>query len=477
MSEQFKLSDYQRYMQSFIRKIKSLFSKSEVVDASNQTLQILTRDDHHISRKQLSKASLDVLYGLKRGGYEGYLVGGAVRDLMLGIEPKDFDVVTNAEPDEVKKVFRNKCRLIGRRFRLAHVYFGREIIEVATFRGEGEGTSKRQADETGRLIRDNVYGTIEEDIWRRDFTLNSLYYRISDFSILDYAGGLQDIEKGLIRLIGDPETRYREDPVRMIRAVRFAAKLGFKIEENTEKPIFEFAPLLRDVSHARMFEEVLKLFHSGVAIQVFEKLRHYGLFAHLFPMTEESLSVEHDNFPSMLVIEALRSTDSRIRSNKSVNPAFLFAALLWEPMQKRREQFIEQGFTAQDAFFAAAHDVMEQQNARTNIPKRLMSTVRDIWNLQFRLTLTKPKQIQAVIEHPKFRAGYDFLGVRVAAGEVELKDLFDWWTEYQEMNPVERVAHVNKVERPAADRRPKNSRNRKNRNFYRKRNQRSKDDS
>ena len=465
-------------MQKLIRKITSFFNRPDELDERHgfepyDEPYIFTRDDHDISRRQISKAALDVLYGLKRAGYEAYLVGGAVRDLMLGIEPKDFDIVTNAEPDQIKKVFKQRCRLIGRRFRLAHVHFGRDIIEVATFRGEGENQSKRMTDDSGRLLRDNVYGTMDEDVWRRDFTINSLYYDIRDFSVVDYVEGVDDLEDGLIRLIGDPETRYREDPVRMIRAVRFAAKLGFKIESETEKPIFELAPLLLDVSHARMFEEVLKLFHSGVAIQVFEKLRHYGLFEHLFPMTEQTLSVENEqnHFPSMVVIEALKSTDSRIRTGKSVNPAFLFAAMLWEPMTQRRQQLLDDGFVPQDAFFAACGDVLEQQNARTMIPKRLMATVRDIWNLQYRLTLRKPKQVQALIEHPRFRAAYDFLGVRVAAGEVELKELFDWWTEYQEMNPVDRVAFTSDLKRSGDERSRRKPR--KNRNFYRKRSQKS----
>ena len=294
-------------MQRIIRKISAFFSRTKLLPESasrgKNSPVIVKRQKHGISRKQIDKSALDVLYGLKRGGYEGYLVGGCVRDLLLGLEPKDFDVVTDAEPDQVKNVFKQRCRLIGRRFRLAHVRFGRMMIEVATFRGQGDGDGRkdrfgrkgklsgpaREVDDAGRVLRDNVYGTIEEDVWRRDFTVNALYYDIRTFSITDYAGGLEDIKKGQLRLIGDPKTRYREDPVRMIRAIRFAAKLGFKIEKHTEKPITTLAPLLNDVSNARMFEEVLKLFHSGVAIEVFEKLRHYGLFEHLFPLTEQIL--------------------------------------------------------------------------------------------------------------------------------------------------------------------------------------------
>jgi len=471
-------------MQRIIRKISAFFSRTKLLpepaSRGNNSPVIVKRQKHGISRKRIGKSSLDVLYGLKRGGYEGYLVGGCVRDLLLGLEPKDFDVVTDAEPDQVKSVFKQRCRLIGRRFRLAHVRFGRMMIEVATFRGQGDGDGRkdrfgrkgklsgpaREVDDAGRLLRDNVYGTIEEDVWRRDFTVNALYYDIRTFSITDYAGGLEDIKKGQLRLIGDPKTRYREDPVRMIRAIRFAAKLGFKIEKRTEKPIISLAPLLNDVSNARMFEEVLKLFHSGVAIEVFEKLRHYGLFEHLFPLAEEILSKEKDGFPRMLVIEALKSTDSRIQEGKSVNPAFLFAAMLWEPMLQRKQDFLDEGFAHQDAFYAACNDVIEQQIKRTAIPKRFTAQMRDIWNLQHRLPKRHGDRAQKIVEHPRFRAAYDFLGVRAAAGETEVQSIFDWWTAYQEKDAVEQVAFANSVAKPERKKRV-----RRNRNFYRKRSQ------
>lgn len=469
-------------MQRIIRKISAFFSRSSDIPSANSAVTpvVVNRKKHGISRKQLDKSALDVLYGLKRAGYDGYLVGGCVRDLLLGLEPKDFDVVTNAEPDQIKSVFRQRCRLIGRRFRLAHVRFGRMVIEVATFRGQGDGNGRkdkfgrngkssgpaRQVDDSGRLLRDNVYGSIDEDVWRRDFTVNALYYDIKTFSITDYAGGLKDIKKGQIRLIGDPVTRYKEDPVRLIRAIRFAAKLGFKIEKKTEKPIKKLAPTLLDVSNARMFEEVLKLFHSGQAVEVFEKLRHYHLFEHLFPLTEQILAEEKDGFPRMLVIEALKSTDNRIQNGKSVNPAFLFAAMLWEPMLERKQYFMDEGFAHQDAFYAAANDVLDQQVQRTAIPKRFTAQIRDIWNLQYRLPKRHGDRAQKLREHPRFRAAYDFLGVRAAAGEDDIAKVFDWWTEYQEKSPVEQVAFANEVEQPRRKRRQ-----RRNRNFYRKRSQ------
>ncbi len=466
-------------MQRLIHKIKTFFSASDSDSAfqSPSELKIIERKQHGISRKQIDKEALDVLYGLKRAGYDAYLVGGGVRDILLGLEPKDFDVVTNAEPEQVKGVFKSRCRLIGRRFRLAHVYFGRNAIEVATFRGAGEGhqsgnrkqvNNTRAVDDSGRLVRDNVYGTIDEDVWRRDFTVNSLYYDIHNFSVVDYTGGMEDLRKGQLRLIGDPETRYREDPVRMIRAVRFAAKLGFEIEPRTKAPIYELGHLLKDVSHARMFEEVLKLFHSGVAVEVFEKLRHFGLFTFLFPQTHHLLSQESEGFPRMLVIEALKSTDARIQSGKGVNPSFLFAAMLWEPMLQRMEQHLAEGFARQDAMFAAASDVIDQQIYSTSIPKRFISQIKEIWSLQFRLLNRHGNRPQRLSEHPRFRAAYDFMGIRAAAGdESDLKEVFDWWTEYQKLDSVDQVAFANNVEKPKSRRR----RPRRNRNPYRKRSQ------
>jgi len=477
-------------MQRIIRKITSLFSKRKssrpISYEDGLSPVVLRREEHNISRQDIDKPALDVLYGLKRAGYEAYLVGGCVRDLLLGLEPKDFDVVTNAEPEEIKAVFKRNCQLIGRRFRLAHVRYGRTVIEVATFRGQGNGQNRqdyfgrngkqsgkaREVDDTGRLVRDNVYGTIEEDVWRRDFTVNALYYNIRDFSIIDYTGGLDDIDFGELRLIGDPETRYREDPVRMIRAIRFAAKLGFKIEKQTEKPIMELAYLFEEVSNARLFEEVLKLFHSGVAIQVFEKLRHFGLFSHLFPLTDKMLENESEGFPRMLVIEALKSTDQRIRAGKTVNPSFLFSAMLWEPMQQRKQIHLNDGLPPQDAFHAAANDVIEQQIKRTAIPKRFTAQMRDIWNLQHRLPNRHGSKAQKLQEHPRFRAAYDFLGIRVEAGETDLADLFDWWTEYQEKDLVDQVAFANELTKP--EKSPRRRRN--NRNFYRKRSQKGSSD-
>ena len=361
-----------------------------------------------------------------------------MRDLLLGREPKDFDVATDATPEDVKQVFRN-CRLIGRRFRLAHVHFGREIIEVATFRGMHETTSDqaKQDSENGMLLRDNVYGTIEEDALRRDFTINALYYNIGDFSVVDYADGLKDLQAGVLRLLGDPEQRYREDPVRMLRAVRFAAKLGFTINPACEKPLFESGDLLDGVPSARLFDEVLKLFLGGTALHAFEKLRHFDLFRHLFPETDESLSHEEQGFPITFVIRGLKNTDARVRADKPVTPAFLFAVFLWEPVRQRVQQLGAKGESRHDAMVEAGREVIGRQVSRVSIPKRFTLQMREIWNMQHRLEQRGKRAIR-LLEHPRFRAAYDFLLLRAESGETDLA-LAQWWTEIQEVSEEKRI--------------------------------------
>ena len=372
-----------------------------------------------------------MLYKLKDSGYQAHLVGGGVRDLLLGREPKDFDVATDATPEQVKEVFRN-CRLIGRRFRLAHVHFGREIIEVATFRAAHFQVEPDHQSDEGMILRDNVYGTIEEDALRRDFTINALYYNIQDFSVIDYAGGVADLDAGVLRLMGDAETRYREDPVRMLRAVRFAAKLGFLIERKTEAPIWEIADLLQGVPAARLFEEVLKLFMGGTAVASFEKLRHYDLFSQLFPDTEQALSEQEEEFPHTLVLQGLANTDERIRQGKPVTPAFLFAVLLWEPVRLRSNQLREEeGMAPYPAFQQAAGEVLDRQLQRVSLPKRFSVPMREIWALQSRFEHTKGKRPERFAGHPRFRAAYDFMLLRAQAGEAS-QELADWWTEFQQ---------------------------------------------
>lgn len=396
---------------------------------------IVPRSEHRISRADISENALKVLYRLKDGGYQAYLVGGGVRDLLLGRDPKDFDVATDATPEQVRKVFRN-CRLIGRRFRLAHVHFGREIVEVATFRGDGqdEDTNGEHHVHNGMIVRDNRYGTREEDALRRDFSVNGLYYNIADLSVIDYAGGLNDLRAGLLRLVGkDPEKRYREDPVRMLRAVRFACKLGFNIDPSCERPLFELGHLLRDVPPARLFEEVLKLLQTGLGLCAFKKLRHYRLFAQLFPATDELLDHEDHNFPITFVSRGLENTDRRIREEKPVTPAFLFAVLLWEPVRRRFAQLLTKDMTPNEAMLLAASDAFVRQRSLVAIPKRFALPMREIWSLQPRLERREGRRLYRLLAHPKFRAAYDFLLLRAEAGEVDLA-LTDWWTRFQVAN-------------------------------------------
>jgi len=402
---------------------------------------IVPRADHNISRTNISENALKVLYRLKNAGYEAYLVGGSVRDLLLGREPKDFDVATNASPEQVEQEFRN-CRLIGRRFRLAHVRFGDEIIEVATFRASSVADTDpdEEADlthdgGTGRILRDNIYGTVEEDAERRDFSVNALYYDIRDFSVRDYVDGLPDLRDGVLRLIGNPEVRYREDPVRMLRAVRFAVKLGFKMHPQTEAPIGRLADLLGHVPPARMFEEILKLFMYGFGEQAFEGLRHYGLFGQLFPRTEAALAIEEEGFPHTFIAKALASTDDRVHEDLPVTPAFLFAALLWEPVRQIARQLEAEGFHPSEALRRAADEVVDEQVKRVALPRRFSTPMIEIFQLQPRFTQRQGKRPQRLLTHPRFRAAYDFLVLRAQVGEVE-QELADWWTQLQAGDPI-----------------------------------------
>jgi poly(A) polymerase len=393
---------------------------------------VIPRSEHNISRANISGGALKVLYTLKKGGFEGYLVGGGVRDLLLGREPKDFDVVTDATPDEVKRLFRS-CRLIGRRFRLAHVRFGREIIEVATFRGVVEESDEEDhVSVNGRIMRDNVYGeTLEEDAWRRDFTVNCLYYDIRDFSVVDITGGMADLESGVLRVIGDPVKRFREDPVRMLRAMRFAGKLGFKLDPGTEGAIPECAPLLADIPPARLYDEALKLFLGGAALQTFERLNHHDLFRYLFPDTARRIAEDGDAPSTRLVAEALANTDKRIAEEKPVTPAFLFAAMLWGQVRWDASMHTGAGMTPLQAMEAAATDVLTRQAQTVALPRRFSLVAREIWALQPRLEQRRSKRAIHLLGRPRFRAAYDFLLLRAQAGE-ELQELADWWTKLQE---------------------------------------------
>jgi poly(A) polymerase len=387
-------------------------------------LRVIPRDAHPISRRNISPNALRVLYRLRDGGYEGYLVGGAVRDLLVGGHPKDFDVATNATPEEVKALFRN-CRLIGRRFRLAHVVYGREIIEVATFRANvDDGSGDRELHEGGRLLRDNVYGTIEDDAIRRDFTANALYYAIEDFSVRDYTGGFEDVQNHVMKLIGDPEQRYREDPVRMLRAVRLAAKLGFHIDDASAAPLPVLAPLLRESAPARLFEECLKLFLSGHAVESFLGLERHGLLAVLLPESATALKSNRSGALRRMLLEGLRGTDERVANDEPVSPAFLFALLLWPAYCRALMALQAQGMHAAEAQRRAADRVTVHQLTTLALPRRFSLPMQEIWLLQSRFG--QRKRVPRMLAHPRFRAAFDFLVLRQFASAEHAEEIAFW---------------------------------------------------
>ncbi|MBV6850665.1 polynucleotide adenylyltransferase PcnB [Xanthomonas euvesicatoria] len=401
------------------------------------TLRVIPRDQHTISRKDISPNALRVLYRLRESGFGAYLVGGAVRDLLVGGHPKDFDVATDATPEEVKALFRN-CRLIGRRFRLAHVVFGREIIEVATFRANvDDGSGDRELD-NGRLVRDNVYGTIEDDAIRRDFTCNALYYAIEDFSVRDYCGGFEDVQARLMKLIGDPELRYQEDPVRMLRAVRLAAKLNFDIEAITAEPIPRLAGLLSEAAPARLFEEILKLFLSGHGVASFEGLERYGLLGVLFPESAAALKSNRSGALRAMVLEGLRNTDARVANDEPVSPAFLFALLLWPAFCRTLMALQAQGVQPEDAQRRAADRVTLHQLERVALPRRFSLPMQEIWLLQTRFSSRQRKRVLRTLSHPRFRAAFDFLVLRQFASPDHAADV-EFWREAQKSSGQELV--------------------------------------
>ena len=414
-----------------------------------ENADIVTRDSHTISRKDISPNALKVLYRLLKAGYQAYIVGGGVRDLLLGKKPKDFDIATNAKPAEIKVLFNN-ARVIGRRFRIVHIRFGREIIEVTTFRADHHPISEitknltfkenRERDsvhsEEGMILRDNVYGNIDEDAKRRDFTVNALYYTTDGFRLLDFNHGLQDLKSKQIRIIGDPKERYKEDPVRMLRAIRFSAKLEFSIEENTKKPIDELAYLLDSISSARLFDETIKLMTGGHAVKTFAMLREFQLGTFLFSPTLEALS-EADNSSTKLVELALEKTDQRLNENKSVTPSFLFAALLWPVFKMHLAESKNLGLVPQLAFEKSAQFAINEQLGYTAIPRRFTLATKEIWQLQNKLANRSKKSIETVFCNSRFRAAYDFLLLREESGE-ELKGLGQWWTKFQESDESER---------------------------------------
>nr|WP_255518848.1 polynucleotide adenylyltransferase PcnB [Gilliamella sp. W8126] len=409
----------------------------------------ISRNEHNISRKNISENALKVLYRLNKQGYEAYLVGGCIRDLLLGKKPKDFDIATNATPEQIQKVFRN-CRLIGRRFRLAHIMFGKEIIEVATFRGDHDDQSEQanisKRSQSGMLLRDNVYGTIEQDAIRRDFTMNALYYNVKDFTIRDYCGGLKDLKNGVIRLIGDPQTRYREDPVRMLRTIRFAAKLNMKIDQASADPIKKLAPLLKNIPSARLFDESLKLLQSGHGYNTYILLKQYQLFEQLFPVVERLFVQNNNSNLEKIIAHVLKNTDYRIENKQRVNPAFLYAAFFWYPIIEQTQiNSIESGLQYYDSFSMAINDVLSEQCRIIAIPKRLTNVMSDIWRLQLRMKKREGKRAFAILEHPKFRAAYDLLEMRSSIEKGELLDLAKWWDEFQHVSTERKISMVKQL--------------------------------
>jgi poly(A) polymerase len=409
--------------------------------------QIIPRASHNVSRAEISDSALKVLYRLHNAGFQAFLVGGSVRDALLGLHPKDFDIATDAHPEEIKALFGN-CRLIGRRFRLAHVRFGREIIEVATFRAAAtlENDPDVAHDLEGRILRDNVYGKIEEDVWRRDFTCNALYYNIADFSIWDYVGGVEDIRKKRLVLIGDAGQRLREDPVRMLRAVRFAAKLGFHIDASVANAIADRRSLLRNVPPARLFDEFLKLFQAGHAARTFALLREHLLFEELFPETQEEL--DRDETFLRFVTTALESTDRRVTEGQSITPMFLLGVFLWAPVQRQAERLqTRENISDTLALGIAAQDIVALQQSRVSMPRRFTGPMREMLALQPRFAVTKGRRGLRFLEHRRFRAAYDLMMLRAEVGEVDRRTA-EFWTEVQTLNAEQRLASFDLAGKP-----------------------------
>ncbi|HVF34720.1 MAG TPA: polynucleotide adenylyltransferase PcnB [Candidatus Saccharimonadia bacterium] len=382
-------------------------------------------EEHGIERSRISFCATRTTDTLQEHNFTAFVVGGALRDLVLGWQPKDFDVATSATPEQVKQLFRN-CRLIGRRFRLAHVMFGGEVIEVATFRASDDDGSGARHMVDGRIVRDNVYGNIEEDAIRRDFTVNALYYTIEDFSVRDFVGGYDDIENRCLRLIGDPESRYREDPVRMLRAIRLAAKLDFTIEPRAYAAIRENAKLIADAAPARLFDELIKLFLSGHAVESFKGLLESGLLKEFLPQTARALVTHAKGSGGTLIDAALANTDERLANDKVVSPAFLLAALLWPAAHKRYEGLVADGLEPQAAWLRASDHVIREQVERMALPRRFTAPMQEIWSMQARFPQAQRKRAGRLMAHPRFRAAYDFFLLR-ALDEPELAEAAAWW--------------------------------------------------
>ena len=394
---------------------------------------VIPRQIHNIKKQHISPGALKTIITLKEKGFAAYVVGGAVRDLLFGLAPKDFDVATDATPEQVRAAFR-RAHIIGRRFRLVNVLHGNETVEVSTFRGPQSETQDSQQDAHGRILRDNVFGDQQQDAERRDFSINALFYDPITEEVVDYQGGFADLKARRLRIIGDAESRYREDPVRMLRAVRLAAKLGLEIEPATRTPIPKLAPLLQNVPASRLFEEMLKLLLSGHAVESVKALRANGLHHGLFPMLD--IIVEQPLGHNFIML-ALKNTDDRIRQDKLVSPGFLFAALLWHEVLAVWKNLENRGAHSMQALHQAMDQVIRTQAERLAIPKRFSAVMKEIWSMQPRFLSRSGKRPFRLLEHPRFRAAYDFLLLCCENAEVEA-ELGNWWTAFQNADHEQR---------------------------------------
>ena len=400
--------------------------------------------EHGIDPDDVSPNAVRVTQALQTAGYKAFIVGGAVRDLVLGLKPKDFDVATDATPEEVKRLFR-RAFIIGRRFQIVHVMFGQELIEVTTFRGSSSEEAPKDAH--GRVLRDNTFGEQHEDAARRDFTINAMYYDPSQQVVLDYHGGMKDIRSRMLRIIGVPEARYREDPVRLLRVIRFAAKLEFKIAPATRAPMALMAPLINNVPAARVFDEMLKLLMSGHAMACLQRLRKEGLHHGLLPLLDVVLE---QPLGEKFVTLSLANTDERVRQGKPVSPGFLFASLLWHQVLEKWEAYRAAGEYPIPALHLAADDVLDGQTEKLALQRRIATDMRDIWAMQPRFERRIGKSPYKLLEHPRMRAGYDFLLLRCASGEIDA-DIGQWWTDFIDADGTEREALINRKSDDTAD--------------------------
>lgn len=390
-----------------------------------------------LSVQNFPASILDVIEQLTRAGYQAYIVGGGVRDMILGLEPKDFDAVTNATPAQIKQVFGRRCRIIGRRFELAHVHSGREIIEVATFR---KTPKKSLTSASGMILRDNHWGTIEDDFVRRDFTVNALYYQPKEGVVLDFCGAIEDIQQQRLRLLGDPKQRFEEDPVRMLRTIRFAAKLNFDIDGKILAVLNEeMTQLLRDVSPHRMYDESQKLFSSGCLARIVPMLIHYKIWQHLFQDVPAKITP--------LIQHAAKNTDLRLQQGKSINPAFFYAVLLWQTFVEKSQAYEQKGKNQADARIQAGIDVIKRQSMRTVIPRFTEWFIRETWEIQYRLIEPKAARIMALLGHERFRAGFDFLQMREKVKEIDTHGMVDWWDNFQTLSNDEKQLAISEYQR------------------------------